>query len=476
MSGAWEGWPPIRFSARPIDTCFSPPVESEERSSERCRRLVAPRMSVVEFSAVTKSYPILGSPARRLASLLAPTLVRAARFTALQDLNFDVRRGETFCIIGRNGAGKSTLLQLVAGISRPTSGSVSVAGRTSALLELGSGFHPDFTGRQNVFLSASILGFSTRETKLLYPRVSEFAAIGDFIDRPIRTYSSGMLVRLAFALAIHVDPEILIVDEALSVGDQAFRLRCLRKVQELRTRGVSILFVSHAIADVKSLGDRALWLDHGVQRALGPVDKVASAYLASLQPPPRAQAGDAGQAALNAAPPADETRWVETALACDARSGDGSARIRGFVLLDQFGYRAAHLAPSESYIARISFQALRPLSRPEAGMLIRNHLGISFCGITTRHATARVRALAAGERCTVDLAFTLPEFYPGFFSFSPSIKDAPDDCRAGHTCDWVDNALTLQMERSAGDVYGCLHVPARVRWSAPPIYQEARHA
>jgi lipopolysaccharide transport system ATP-binding protein len=246
-------------------------------------------MSVVEFSAVSKSYPILGSPGRRLASLLAPTLVNAPRFIALQDIQFDVRRGETFCIIGRNGAGKSTLLQLVAGITQPTSGSVSVTGRVSALLELGSGFHPDFTGRQNVFLSASILGFSTRETNLLYPRVSEFAAIGDFIDRPIRTYSSGMLVRLAFALAIHVEPEILIVDEALSVGDQAFRQRCLRKVQELRTRGVSILFVSHAIGDVKSLGDRALWLDHGRQRELGPVDKVASAYLASLQPSARPQ-------------------------------------------------------------------------------------------------------------------------------------------------------------------------------------------
>src|ERR1035437_9930900 len=217
-------------------------------------------MSVVQFSAVSKSYPILGSPGRRLASLLAPTLIPTTRFTALQDLDFEVRRGETFCIIGRNGAGKSTLLQLVAGITQPTSGSVSVTGRVSALLELGSGFHPDFTGRQNVFLTASILGFGTRETNLLYPHVSNFAAIGDFIDRPIRTYSSGMLLRLAFALAIHVEPEILIVDEALSVGDQAFRQRCLRKVQELRTRGVSILFVSHAIADVKSLGDRALWL------------------------------------------------------------------------------------------------------------------------------------------------------------------------------------------------------------------------
>ena len=434
-------------------------------------------MSVVEFSAVTKTYPILGTPGRRLASLLAPNLVKANRFTALRDIQFDVRRGETFCIIGRNGAGKSTLLQLVAGIMQPTSGSVSVTGRVSALLELGSGFHPDFTGRQNVFLSASILGFSTRETNLLYPRVSDFAAIGDFIDRPIRTYSSGMLVRLAFALAIHVDPEILIVDEALSVGDQAFRQRCLRKVQELRTRGVSILFVSHAIGDVRSLGDRALWLDHGYQRELGPVDKVASAYLASLQPNASPQPPQIGEAALDdQAAACGETQWIENLPSGDGRTGNGRARICGFMLLGQFGSQATHLAPAESYVARISFQSRDPLTRPEAGLLIRNHLGIAFCGVSTRHAPTPIRPLGSGERCTVDLAFTLPEFYPGFFSFSPSVSDRKEPRSEAQTCDRVDNALTLQMERSAGDVYGCLHVPAHVRWSTPPMYREARHA
>jgi ABC-type polysaccharide/polyol phosphate transport system ATPase subunit len=438
-------------------------------------------MSVVEFTAVSKTYPILGSPARRLTSLLAPKLVSANHFTALRNLNFEVRRGETFCIIGRNGAGKSTLLQLVAGITQPTSGSVSVTGRVSALLELGSGFHPDFTGRQNVFLSASILGFGTRETNLLYPRVSEFAAIGDFIDRPIRTYSSGMLVRLAFALAIHVEPEILIVDEALSVGDQAFRQRCLRKVQELRTRGVSILFVSHAIGDVKSLGDRALWLDHGCQRELGPAEEVASAYLASLQPTPHPPVSPSGDMTLQESAIGSETQWIENVPAGDGRIGDGRARICGFTLLDQFGRQATHLSPAQSYIARISFQAQAALPRPEARLLIRSHLGIAFCGISTRHALSSIRPLAPGERCTVDLAFNLPEFYPGFFSFSPSVSSPLAHARQEQgskapTCDWVDNALTLQMERSAGEVYGRLHVPAHVRWSTPPSYQAALHA
>ncbi len=428
-------------------------------------------MSVVEFSKVSKTYPLLGSPGRRLVSLLAPNLVHATRFTALKDLNFDVRKGETFCIIGRNGAGKSTLLQLVAGISQPSSGSVSVTGRVSALLELGSGFHPDFTGRENVHLSASILGFSAKETHRLYPRVIEFAAIGSFIDRPVRTYSSGMLVRLAFALAIHVDPEVLIVDEALSVGDQAFRQRCLRKVQELRTRGVSILFVSHAIGEVKALGDRALWLDHGTQRDLGPAERVSDAYLASLQP----SAAQAEQPQEPAFSPL-ETHWIDNLPACDGRTGDGRARIRGFMLLDRFGRKAAHLSPGASYTARTSFEALASLARPQAGLLVRNHLGIAFCGATSSQRRSAIRPLEPGERCTVDFEFTLPEFYPGFFSFSPSVAEAQGSASEAVTCDWLENALTLQMERSGGEVYGCLHVPAHVRWSAPPSYQETRHA
>jgi len=433
-------------------------------------------MCVVKFSSVSKTYPLLGSPGRRLVSLLAPNLVQATRFTALRNLNFDVRRGETFCIIGRNGAGKSTLLQLVAGISQPSSGSVSVAGRVSALLELGSGFHPDFTGRQNVYLSASILGFGTKETNRLYPRVTEFAGIGDFIDRPVRTYSSGMLVRLAFALAIHVDPEILIVDEALSVGDQAFRHRCLRKVQELRTRGVSILFVSHAIGEVKALGDRALWLDHGCQRELGPAERVADAYLASLQPSAASHALEPDERPAGQTMASVESGWIDNLPAGDGRVGDGRARIRGFTLLDQFGRQATHLAPGGNYTARTSFEALASLAGPQAGLLIRNHLGIAFCGATTSHTRSAIRPLTSGERCTVDFVFTLPEFYPGFFSFSPSVVDLLESGPAAATCDWVDNALTLQMERSGGEVYGCLHVPAHVRWSAPPSYQEVRHA
>src|SRR6516162_6384151 len=238
----------------------------------------------VEFTQVSKSYPIYASPRLRLQELA--TFNRRSFHTdywALRDVSFHVARGETFCTVGENGCGKSTLLQICAGILQPTEGSIGVHGRVSALLELGSGFNPEFTGRDNVYLNGAIVGFSRKEMEARFPEIEAFAEIGDFIDRPVKTYSSGMMVRLAFSVAIHVDPEILLVDEALAVGDVYFRQRCVRKVQELRARGITILFVSHATGDVKALGDRAMWLQRGHLMALGRTDLVVSKYLAAME-------------------------------------------------------------------------------------------------------------------------------------------------------------------------------------------------
>ena len=194
---------------------------------------------VVNFRNVSKGYSIYDTPGDRLTELVSGNRLKRHRdFWALRDVSFEIGRGETFCILGENGSGKSTLLQLVAGILQPTSGSVEVNGRISALLELGAGFNPEFTGRDNVYLNGAILGLATREVDSFYDSIVDFAEIGDFIHQPVKTYSSGMVVRLAFAVAIHVKPEILLVDEALSVGDIYFRQRCMRKVHELRSQGV----------------------------------------------------------------------------------------------------------------------------------------------------------------------------------------------------------------------------------------------
>jgi lipopolysaccharide transport system ATP-binding protein len=236
-------------------------------------------MPVVEFQDVSKSFAL------HRGQMLVRSHLRGwfsgqhkDRFYALKHVSFRVERGESLAVIGSNGAGKSTLLGLVAGLARPDSGRVTVNGRVAALLELGSGFHPDLTGIENVRLNASLLGLSRRRTAAVLDQVLEFAGIDDFIKEPLRTYSSGMVVRLAFSVAVHIDPEILLIDEVLAVGDQAFQAKCFAKIHELRNNGKSLLCVSHAIGMVRNLCEQAIWLDHGELMMAGTVDQVSEAY------------------------------------------------------------------------------------------------------------------------------------------------------------------------------------------------------
>src|SRR5580698_3890996 len=205
--------------------------------------------------------------------------MKPKEFWALRDITFEVGKGEIVSLIGPNGCGKSTLLQIVSGILQPTTGRIVTRGRLAALLELGAGFNPEFTGRENVFLNGEILGFSPAEIARMLPGIEEFAGIGDFIDRPVKEYSSGMYVRLAFATAIHVDPDILIVDEALAVGDAIFANRCIRKFEELKEKGVTILFVSHDLGLVKRLSTRAILMLDGRVAAFGNPSEVVNKYV-----------------------------------------------------------------------------------------------------------------------------------------------------------------------------------------------------
>jgi len=227
-----------------------------------------------------KCYQIYDKPSHRLKQ----TLFRGRRqfyreFWALRDLDLEVRKGECVGIIGRNGSGKSTLLQLLAGTLTPTTGNASIGGRVAALLELGAGFNPDFTGRENVFMNGAILGIGRAEMERRFDDIARFADIGDFIDQPTKTYSSGMLVRLAFSVSINVDPEILIVDEALAVGDAGFQFKCLERLDRLTKSGVTLLFVSHAMDMVKTFCDRVVYLHGGVAKASGAPEDMAEMYL-----------------------------------------------------------------------------------------------------------------------------------------------------------------------------------------------------
>ncbi len=423
-------------------------------------------MNAVVFEGVSKSYSIYESPGDRLKELL--TLNRLSYhedFWALRDISFEIRRGETFCIVGENGSGKSTLLQIVAGILRPTSGSVEVHGRVSALLELGAGFNPEFTGRDNVYLNGSILGLSTKQIDQRYKEIEDFAEIGDFINQPVKTFSSGMVVRLAFAVAINVDPEILLVDEALAVGDIYFRHRCMRKVHELRSRGITILFVSHAVGDVKAIGDRAMWIEKGRILEMGSTDMVVAKYLAAtaekdthylaLKKRPE---GAGSFASVRAAEIVDRIPNI------DHRYGDGRAEVLGIAIMDALGNPLPLLRQVSRIIVRISVQAKEELQQPIVGFMIRNHLGVDFSGTNTTREEHELPAMQRGDIFTVDFHLDIPELYPSSFSFSPAIADGT--LASYKMCDWIDNAITLQMTQGEAQIYGYQHFPCRVELNA----------
>src|SRR2546425_2029490 len=246
-------------------------------------RITMAGMSIIRAEKIAKCFRIYRHPSDHLKELLFLGRRRFHEpFWAVRDVDVQVERGCCLGIIGENGSGKSTLLRMIAGVIRPSSGNLAVGGRVSALLELGAGFNPLFTGRENIFLYAAILGFTDVQTRERIPSIEKFAEIGDFVDRPVKTYSSGMFVRLAFAVAIHMDPDVLIVDEALSVGDIFFQQRCIRRIQQLKRQGVTILFVSHDLDAVRSLADRVIWMDHGEVHLAGKTDEVVSKYLAAM--------------------------------------------------------------------------------------------------------------------------------------------------------------------------------------------------
>jgi lipopolysaccharide transport system ATP-binding protein len=418
----------------------------------------------VVFSHVSKSYSIYPAPRDRLKELATFNKWRFhTDFWALRDVSFEVEHGETFCVVGENGSGKSTLLQICAGILAPSTGSAEAHGRVAALLELGSGFNPEFSGRDNVYLNATILGFSRKEVDQRFPHIEAFAEIGDFIRQPVKTYSTGMIIRLAFSVAIHLDPEVLLVDEALSVGDIYFRQRCMRKVQELRSRGITILFVSHATADVKALGDRALWLDKGSVRAVGRTDLVVSKYLAAMAEKDRAyQTQEFSTEEAQRQPPPEEV--IEGIPNVDHRFGDGKAEVIGISILDPQGPKLSLLMPLSTVVVRISVRAKANLDRPIVGFMLRNHLGMDFAGTNTARERQDLSPMMAGDVCTVDFYLELPALHASTFSFSPAIANGTLEQYS--ICDWIDNAIVMQMEKSEDPIYGQFHLQCRVQVNA----------
>src|SRR5258706_3799229 len=238
----------------------------------------------IRLQAVSKAYRLLGRRSQ-FATLKSALLKRdlklepEATVPALKNISFQVHRGEAFGIIGRNGSGKSTLLKVVSGILKPTSGRIAITGRVAALIELGAGFHPEITRRENIYINGIMLGLTKRDIESRLERIVEFSGVGPFLDQPVKTYSSGMYVRLGFSVAVHVDPDVLLIDEVLAVGDEEFSQKCIAKIQEMKYRGGTLLFVTHQLDQVRNLCGRALWLDRGEAKGIGEPAGVVDDYL-----------------------------------------------------------------------------------------------------------------------------------------------------------------------------------------------------
>jgi lipopolysaccharide transport system ATP-binding protein len=288
--------------------------------------------TVIELRGAGKTYRRFAKPSDRFWHAIWPGAVSTQRvtdFVALAAMDMQIRRGEAVGLVGRNGAGKSTLLQLVCGTLTPSSGTVAVKGKVGALLELGAGFNPEFTGRENVYLAAAVQGLSRAQTDALFESIVEFSGIREFIDQPVKTYSSGMYVRLAFSIATSTDPDILVIDEALSVGDGAFAKKSFERIMALKEQGTTVLFCSHSLYQVEAFCDRAVWLDKGQVQAAGPVASVVKAYADSLRaehaqdvvPGPAATETDKTESSVVTTTPVGQARITSIEVSVDGQTG-----------------------------------------------------------------------------------------------------------------------------------------------------------
>lgn len=327
--------------------------------------------SIISLKHVSKCFKRYAQPVDRLKEILLPGRSRAEEFWALRDINLEVEKGSTLGLVGQNGSGKSTLLQIIAGTLTPTTGDVHVRGRISALLELGSGFNPEFTGRQNVFFNGRILGLSQAEIEQKFDDVAAFADIGSFIDQPVKTYSSGMFVRLAFAVAINVDPDILIVDEALAVGDIFFQAKCYRKIEELQDRGISILFVSHDTGTIQSLCSEGVLLHHG-QIYCRDVPSVISSKYFQLFRSEHEQLDHINQSEAEL----PQTNQAEAiSLSFDQRITNGKATIREVYITDTEGQSKTTFQIGETLQGRLIVEFHDNCYDVSIGLALRDRYG-----------------------------------------------------------------------------------------------------
>lgn len=462
----------------------------------------------IQIEGVTKDYHVYNAPVDRLKQSIMPRLQRLVgrpqrryftEFRALDNVSLTVRRGQTVGVIGRNGSGKSTLLQIVCGTLTPSSGEVRTHGRVAALLELGSGFNPEFSGRENVYLYAAILGLSQEEVDARYADILAFADIGDFIEQPVKTYSSGMMVRLAFAVIAHVDADILIIDEALAVGDAFFVQKCMRFLRRFMQSG-TVLFVSHDSGAITNLCNHAVWLEHGQVMMEGEPKRVTESYLEAqyeantpggeavrLEPseddatPDETRAPDAADDPTvppvpgeSPAPTADDdfhdmrrdlllnSAWRNDVQIArfdpeTASFGEGGGYIDAVTLTDERNKPLSWCVGGEAVCLRVSAQAKRALTGPIIGFFVKDRLGQTLFGDNTFLGTESF-TLAAGERCEATFQFRLPILPMGQYSLCVALAEGSQHDHVQHH--WLHDALILTSHTSSVAT-GLVGVPMR---------------
>ncbi len=393
----------------------------------------------ISLNNVSKCYKRYSHPVDRLKEILLPNKSQADNFWALQEINLKVAKGETLGIIGQNGSGKSTLLQIIAGTLTPTTGEVGVNGRVSALLELGSGFNPEFTGRQNVFFNGQILGLSREEVEAKFDDIAAFAEIGDFIDRPVKTYSSGMAVRLAFAVVANTEPKILIVDEALAVGDAKFQARCMKRIRLLKEQGVTILFVSHDSSTIKMLCQRAVLLNHGKVLEVGNPKDVVNRYIALLSSDTTSV--DVG---VEEVTNADRDEFISPEQESFMhRHGNKLAILNDVKITSDDGSQVkTKLETGSVFNIVVSIEVKGELSDLVIGISIRNLMGVVIYGTNTQLMNVRLPQLNKDQQVTA--TFRIPCcLNKGTYTVTVGIHS-----EEGLSYDWIDELVVFEVNNS----------------------------
>jgi ABC-2 type transport system ATP-binding protein len=431
----------------------------------------------ISLRGISKKYRIYPRQRYRLLEALSfGRIERGHDFWALKDVNLEVERGTTLGILGRNGAGKSTLLQIISGVLQPSRGRIRVNGRLAALLQLGAGFNPEFTGRENVMMNGLIMGLERREILERFDEIEEFADLGEFMDQPVKTYSSGMRARLGFAVAVNVEPEILIVDETLSVGDAVFKHQGLQKMRELRDSGATVLFVSHGLGMVKSFCTEAVLLHKGDLLYQGDTSETIDYYnalLASLEAKKQGRAAtgeDPGRYEIAhdddaAEPDFKENPDLDKRRNRSLRHGTGEARIQHVEVLNERGAAAELVAPESTLTVRLHLEYMKDVESSIARIVVRNRAGLDIFSTSTGLEQVPLRARAAGERVIVDFRFK-PPLHHGHYSITAALSHPHHN---NLFMDWVDVAATFEVDRPTERraIPGIVHLPTEVEIHSP---------